>query len=385
MQKKRICFVVAVPGTAQSFLKDHFTKLSLDYDIYLVGNISDDSQISNLKICSYKSIQIERGINIFTDIKALFNLVRFFKEMKFFSVHSVTPKAGLLTAIAAYMARVPNRIHIFTGQVWATKTGMFRKLLMMMDWLISHLNTLTLVDGESQRQYLIKHKIVKEDKSFVIGHGSISGVNIERFKPSKEVRNNIRISLGIKEDQIVFIFLGRLNKDKGINELFHAFNKLALENQSVYLLLVGIDEEGLVPKASNYPHIKPERNFHFYGKTPTPEILLQAGDVFCLPTYREGFGTSVIEASCLGLPVICSDTYGVLDAMIDNVTGLRCVTKDTESLYHQMKKLAENPTLRTELGNNGRKRVIEHFSGEVISNSWLQFYNDLTLKYTHLS
>lgn len=377
MNKKKICFIVAIPGTATSFLKDHFKKLSTVYDIYLVCNISDESQIADLEINGFKSICIERGINIIADFKALLELRKYFKESNFHSIHSITPKAGLLTAFAGYLAKVPNRIHIFTGQVWATKKGIFRKILMAMDWLVSHLNTQILVDGESQRQFLIQHRIIKEKKSYVIGHGSISGVNIERFKPDSIVRKSIRDSINITDKQIVFIFLGRFNRDKGILELYEAFNKLAQVKNNAFLLLVGVDEENLISKIDNYPNIKSGENFHFFGRTKNPEVVLRAGDVFCLPTYREGFGTSVIEASCLGLPVICSDTYGVMDAMVDDVTGLRCKTGDSISLYEQMKKLADDPGLRSVLGTAGRERVLQQFSGESISDAWLQFYNTL--------
>ncbi len=377
---RKICFIVAAPGTAKAFLINHIEALSSRHLIYLVANMPNKSEINIPGLTSTTPVPIIRGISIYKDIRATYLLYKFFKKEKFEAVHSVTPKAGLLTAIAAFIARVPNRIHIFTGQVWATKTGFMRKLLIIMDKIIVSLNTKILVDGISQRNFLIEEGILRKNQATVLGSGSISGVDLIKFSPKPEVRDEIRNQLGIQRDMVVFSFMGRLNTDKGINELFSAFNSLCEIKTHAFLLLIGVDEEGMLSSLKNYTHIEPGKNFHFYGHTNSPESVLQASDVFCFPSYREGFGTSVLEASALGIPVICSDTYGVLDAMVDNVTGLRCVTKDTESLYHQMKKLAENPILRAELGNNGRKRVIEHFSGEVISNAWLQFYNDLTLK-----
>jgi len=275
------------------------------------------------------------------------------------------------------MAGISNRIHIFTGQVWATKKGFIRYLLMSIDWLIARLNTIILVDGESQRSYLIKHKILKKKNSIVIGDGSITGVNTQRFNPTILVRNQIRNELKINENQVVYVFLGRLNKDKGIYELLNAFNRLSKEDKNVYLLMIGVDEDNYISRLQEFPDIEAGINFYYYGKTSTPEILLQAGDVFCLPTYREGFGLSVIEASCLGLPVICSDTYGVLDAMVDNVTGLRCKVKDINSLYQQMKQLSTDSKLRIKLGTNGRERVLKKFSGKYITQEWVNLYKCL--------
>lgn len=377
--RKRICFIVSEILTASVFLKDHIDKLSEEFDVYLVANISDHQLpiLKILKIAGFKSIQIKREINILSDLKAVFALRKYINSIGFYALHSVTPKAGLISALAGALSKVPNRIHIFTGQVWATRKGSMRCMLMTLDWLIGQLNTRILVDGESQRKFLIRHRIIKEHNSLVIGDGSISGVNTDRFNPCNEVREKIRTELRLAEEQVVFVFLGRINRDKGIGELFQAFNRLARENGHAFLLLVGIDEENFISKVPAHSAIKPGVNFHFYGKTSHPEEILQAGDVFCLPTYREGFGTSVIEASCLGLPVICSDTYGVLDAMVDDVTGLRCKVQDAESLYQNMKRLSEDPELRHLLGKNGRHRVLSKFSGEVVTNAWMEYYRNL--------
>lgn len=377
MDKKNICFISATPTTIQVFLKKHINSLSDSFNVYVVADIIEGSQLKDLKLKGYKSIKIERGINIVRDIIALVRLCKYFRKQHFYAIHSVTPKAGLLTAIAGWIARMPNRIHIYTGQVWATRRGLIRNLLICFDKLIATLNTRLLVDGESQRQYLIKYHVLKEKKSSVIGAGSISGVDTEKFNPSSDSRNVIRTRLQLRSDEIVFIFLGRLNYDKGIRELFTAFDKLAENYPNVFLLLVGSDEQDCLSLVANYSNIRENINFRYYGPTKNPELLLQAGDVFCLPTYREGFGSSVIEASCVGLPVICSDTYGVMDAMIDEVTGLRCKVGDVDSLFLQMKRLYEDPELRSRLGNAGRKRVLKFFSSEVITEGWLNFYRSL--------
>ncbi len=375
--KKKICFVVAIPVTAQAFLSDHIRALSEEYDVYLVANSELPDTMKGLPLSGYHIVKIERGISLWNDLKGVFALKRYFKDMHFDAVHSVTPKAGLLTALAGFIARVPDRIHIFTGQVWANKTGFSRWLLKFMDKIIARLNTHILVDGEGQRQYLIQNGVVSKEKSLVLGKGSISGVNLERFSPSAEIREGIRAELRITADKVVFVFLGRLNHDKGLYELLPAFNRLAGERENVFLLLVGHDEENVAAHFSEYDNIIPGKNFCFYGLTNEPQRLLQAGDVFVLPTYREGFGSSVIEASAMGLPVICSDAYGVMDAMVDGVTGLRCKVGDEASLYNAMSAFVETPDLISRLGEAGRKRVQADFDGKEMSRLWVEFYREL--------
>jgi len=374
MKKKRICFIVAIPGTAQAFLADHIRSLSGEYDVFLVANSEKPLAIADLPLAGYHIVGIERGISILKDVKGVLGLRRYFNEMHFDAVHSVTPKAGLLTALAGSMERVPIRVHIFTGQVWANKKGFSRWLLKLMDKIIANLDTHILVDGEGQRRFLIKNRVVSESKSLVLGKGSISGVNLNRFSPSSEARNSVRTELNISEGTIVFVFLGRLNHDKGMFELLLAFDRLAKEYKSVYLLLVGRDEENISDHFSEYDHIAPKENFCYFGPTNEPQRLLQAGDVFVLPTYREGFGSSVIEASALGLPVICSDAYGVMDAMVDGVTGLRCRVGDSESLYRAMLSYVENPELIKQYGEAGRRRVAADYDGANMSRLWVEFY-----------
>ena len=375
--RKKICFVVAVPGTAVSFLRDHISALNKDYDVYLAGNIQSKDQISLLEVKDYFRFDIQRNISLGTDLKALWQLYKYFKKMKFDAVHSVTPKAGMTTAIAAKLAGIKHRTHIFTGQVWATKTGAMRCLLKSIDKITATLDNHILVDGESQRQYIIKNGVVSEKKSQVLGPGSISGVNTDRFTPSEETRINVRKELNISDEKVVFTFMGRANREKGVHELLQAYNNIAENHPEAYLLFFGSDEDGCLDTTYKYSNIKVGDNYLFYGRTPTPGIHLQASDVFVMPSYREGFGSSVIEASCLELPVICSDAYGIMDAMVDNVTGLRCKVADVDSLQSAMEKLLQDASLRKKFGDAGRKRTLDNFKGSAITAEWVKFYHQI--------
>ena len=374
--KKKICFVVSAPSTARAFLKGHIDRLSEYYDVYLVANFQDVSEIEELKLAGYKSIQIERKPNITADLKALGELRRYLKEMHFDSVQAQASKPSLLTAIAAKQAKIPVRIRIFTGQIWCNMTGMKRLFYKTIDRLTVKLNTHLLADGYPQMEYLIDQGIVKRDKIRVLGNGSICGVDASKFNPTEEVRKDVRVELGYTDENVVYSFLGRLKTEKGIREILSAFNILVEERPSARLLLLGRDEENCQEWLKDYPNISDGTKVNFYGFTKEPFRMLQAGDVYLLPSYREGFGMSVLEASCMNLPVICSDIYGMADTFIDDVTGLKCKVQDDKTLYECMKKLYDDKNLREKMGKAGRKRVEELFPKELVTKAWLDFYKE---------
>lgn len=379
-EKNSICFVVPTLFTVRAFLDNHIRQLSGSFDVYIVANFTekDREYLQTLPIKGYKHIGIDRKIHLIRDTKAVGDLTRYLRKEKFFAVHSVTPKAGLVTALAGKLAGISNRIHIYTGQVWASRDGMMKKLLKFMDQFIAKLNTHILVDGQSQREFLIKEKVLTETKSLVLANGSIAGVNTEKFSPDRNARKEIRNSLGIKDDQVVFVFMGRLCKDRGIDELLEAFSKLQTEYSNAYLLLVGSDEENYTEKIrDNYKNLVDKVNFCLYGLTPSPARLLNAGDVFCLPSYREGFGMSVIEASSTGLAVIVSDAYGLRDSIIPEVTGLVCKMQDVDSLHKKMVLLMVEPDYRKLLGKNGRAYIQSNFNQADVSKAWVDFYKSL--------
>lgn len=375
MKKKKICFIVSSPITAKAFLLEHIKVLATEFDVYLVANFENEEQ-KNISpyLHSVFDIKIERNINLLKDLKALKALKKTLENDAFDAIHTVTPKAGLIGILAAKIAGVKIRIHIFTGQVWHTKTGLMKFLLMKIDQFIFSIATNVLVDGQAQRLFLIENNIIKAKDSRVLGKGSISGVDTNKFIPEPTIKEKYRRDLNYSNEDVVFLFLGRLNVDKGVLDLANAFSKLQIELQNVKLLFIGFDEENLLPIIKEKVG---EENFKFYGPTSVPELLLQAGDVLCLPSYREGFGTSIIEGSLLELPIICSDTYGLRETIIDNKTGLRHKVKDVDSIYEQMKKLATDSKLRTEMGNAGRVYVLDNFKASQISEKWLEYYKQI--------
>lgn len=276
------------------------------------------------------------------------------------------------------MARKSSKPYPYIyGTVWATRKGIMRAFLKFLDKTIVCFDTVLLVDGESQRQFLIKEGVLRKNNSRVLAEGSITGVRLDRFNVTEQTRQEQRARLGFAEDDVVFVFMGRLNHDKGVNELYEAFNRLIQECPKSKLLIFGRDEENLDRKADTFQNIKRNENYFYPGLTSTPYASLQAGDVFVLPTWREGFGMSVIEASALKLPVITSDAYGVLSASVEGVTGLRCKVGDSNSLYECMKIYYNNPEMRKTHGEAGRKRVEDKFDNAVVCKAWVDFYKEI--------
>jgi glycosyltransferase involved in cell wall biosynthesis len=377
--KNKIAIVISTPVVARVFLAHQINSLVELYDVTIITNLNGShtmlDNISNK--ANFMNLPIERNINLFKDLKVLFLLMMIFHKNRFSLVHSVSPKAGLLTSIAAWIARTPNRLHTFTGQVWMTKKGVSRWFLKLLDKIIVTLNTNILVDSFSQQDFLIKEGVLSsKDFSIILGSGSISGVDINRFQPSKIHRNLIRKQLNIKDDCVIFLFVGRLKKEKGMLELVEAFKNVSEQHNDVALLIVGPDEEEL--KQELISRLGACKEFvRFIDFTKVPEQYMAASDVFVLPSYREGFGSVIIEAASCGLPSIGSNIYGLSDAIKVEETGFLVPVRSSKSLEGVMLKLVNNDKLRNKMGLNARKRAIYHFSQDNITLEILQLYKRL--------
>lgn len=373
----RVCLVVAADMTIKAFLLDHLRALAGRYDVTVVANTKDPGLLRRGGLpLDVTPVAIERGISPLRDALALVALWRLFHAKRFQAVHSVTPKAGLLTMLAGAGARVPIRIHTFTGQVWATRSGFLRWALKQADRVIALAATHVLADSWSQRDFLIAEGVVAPDKIGVLGAGSISGVALGRFRPDPEARARIRKELDLPSEAVVFLFLGRLNRDKGVPELARAFAEMAGRHPDAWLLVVGPDEEGLTRELEQA--VQPVlRRVRILGFTDRPEQVMAASDVYCLPSHREGFGTAVIEAAAAGLPAVASRIYGLTDAIQDGVTGLLHRPGAASDISGLMSRLAGDAALRTEMGLRARQRAEQEFSAERLTTELVRTYERL--------
>ena len=369
--KDKVCIVVSSAMTVNTFLLEPIKKLSLHYHVHLLVNDTVDSISPSLEGVTILPVQIERKVAPFLDLFALLKLIKIFRKYQFKMVHSVTPKAGLLAMMASFFCRVPTRIHIFTGQVWVTRHGMSRFVFKLMDRVIAFLATDVLVDSASQRQFLVNERIVNTAKSSVLAKGSISGVDTERFKPNELIRDKFRQELFIDDHETVFLFIGRLNRDKGVLELATAFSKIT--DSQARLLIVGPDEDDMQSKMEKILAERMEQ-VNFVGFSSHPEKYMAAADVLCLPSYREGFGSVVIEAAAVGIPTIGSDIYGIKDAVEDSKSGLLFPVGNIDELLLKMRKIISNDDLRKNLGDYARKRALQDFSSKYVASQWLEYY-----------
>ena len=371
--KAGICLVVSSPMTVRAFLAPHIAALREHYAVTVVANVDARGTMPVGPGVEVISVPIERRIAPVRDLAALACLARLFLRSRFAAVQSVTPKAGLLTMVAGLLARVPVRIHFFTGQVWVTRKGAARWLLKLMDRIIANCATHVLVDSPSQRDFLIAERVVRADRSRVLGKGSISGVDAARFKPDPGARARLRAHFGLGEDSVVFVYLGRLNRDKGVLDLAAAFARVAAPDGRLHLLFVGPDEDGMRAALQRELGAAAPRA-RFVGDTDRPEEYLAASDVFCLPSYREGFGSTIIEAAACGLPAIGSRIYGVTDAIDDGASGLLFEPRCVEALADCMSRLARDPDLRKIMGERAREKALRDFPAGAVAAELARFY-----------
>lgn len=376
-RRPRICVVAAASATLDVFMLGHLIGISGIGEVTAVADFAPgDAAPGWPAAISRVAIHIARPISPWSDLRALLALYRLFRARRFDLVHSITPKAGLLAMLAAALAGVPLRLHSFTGQVWITRTGAARALLKSADRLIARLATRVLTDSASQRDFLVAEGIVPAHASSVLAQGSICGVDTARFRPDARARERVRSELGIPPDAIVFLYLGRLNRDKGLLDLAAAFATVGEVQPDAHLLLVGPDEHHL-SAAITAASASCSARLHRVDFTDRPQDYFAAADVFCLPSYREGFGSTVIEAAAAGVPAIGSRIYGITDAIVEGETGLLFEAGNTAQLAQRMLELAGDATLRLRMGQNGRVRAVRDFSAAGVTAALLEYYDKL--------
>ncbi len=325
-------------------------------------------------------IDIPRGIAPLRDLAALASMYRLFRSFRPDVVHSTTPKAGFLCSVAGFLARVPVRLHTFTGQPWLELAGPIRWFSMASDWLIARLNTHCYADSPSQRDFLIAAGLCRADAISVLESGSLAGVDLARFDPVSlaERARRCRETLAIPRAARVVLFIGRVTRDKGLAELADAFSRVKASAPETYLVVVGPTE----PKRDPLPSallqaLEADDRVRMTGYDPEPEKYLAMADLLCLPSYREGFGNVVIEAGALGVPAVGTRIDGLRDAVVDGVTGLLVPPKDAAALADALASLLKDDARRKQMGNAARERARNLFDSRIVNRGVLGEYGRL--------
>ncbi len=379
----KVCRVATVSYYLVSQLKTQAEFLR-DSGMNVVLISSDGPELSELNLnerLNHEVIDIPRSIKPFKDVIAFLKLMKTYRKYKFEIIHSTTPKAGLLTAVAAFLLGTPVRLHTWTGQQWVNLKGPIRWLSRFSDKIIGWLNTRCYADSKSQCQFLLKEKIIVSQKLHLIGQGSLAGVDLKRFDPgrwSESEKLALKNELSISTSSKILTFLGRISRDKGIVELLSAFKTLIHHGYDVDLLIIGPRDQDC-GGANHFclSRMDQSQRIHYLGYTKYPERYLAISDIFCLPSYREGFGTVVIEAAAMGLPTVGTKINGLIDAVDNGKTGILVQARDEKSLFNAFCKMIDDPVLTMTMGNAARKRCVAQFDSNIVNKLVVEEYLNL--------
>ncbi|BDZ39229.1 glycosyltransferase family 4 protein [Microbacterium suwonense] len=318
-------------------------------------------------------IKMSREPDPVRDLRSLLAWIRILREIRPDVIVAGTPKAGLLGTIAAWITRVPDRVYIVRGLRLETSTGVLRQVLTVLEKLTFALSTRALSVGPSLRDEILRLKLTRPSKVWVLGKGSSNGVDIMRFVPRPvpdETSDSLRESLGLDPALPTIGFVGRLNRDKGLDTLREALHLIAAGPIRLQLLLVGGQDGGVL---SDQEHVGGNVRIVRTGQVLDTSAYYPLLDVFCLPTRREGFPNVVLEAAASGVPTITTDATGAVDSVVDGVTGLIVKTDDPSALAEAILQLLSDDELRARMGENARRWVVDDFDQATVWNRTIDF------------
>jgi len=357
----KILRISTVPSSLNILLKGQLKFLNRYFEITAVsGSGIDLKEVQKREDVNIHVIEMQRQISPFKDLVSLIKLYTYFRKVKPELIHSITPKAGLLSMLAGKLAGVPVRIHTFTGLVFPYKTGIMQKLLITMDKLLCYCATDIFPEGKGVMNDLIKFNITDKPLK-IIANGNVNGIDLDFFDPdviSYSQKQTLKTALSIKEDDFVFLFVGRLVRDKGINELVRAFNQLNSEVDNIKLLLVGPFEEELDPILTETKRsIEENSNIISVGFQKDVRPYFAISDIFVFPSYREGFPNVVLQSLAMNVPAIVTDISGSNEIINKHINGMIVDVKNELQLLEAMCEIYKNPAFLEKLIKNSRISV----------------------------
>lgn len=375
---KKICIITTMWSSINNWIKPFLKEYNAKgIDVTIVCNMDSEYEKelkSQFPFIHTFPVMFPRGINITGSVKSIWSLFKFFRKNKFDMVQYSTPNASMYAAVASKLAGIPIRLYCQWGMVYVTMSGIKRKVFRFIEKTVCKLSTMVQPDSEGNLQFCREQGFYDETKSCVIWNGSAKGLDLSAFDITKkqEYSKEIKQKYNIPEDVPVIGFVGRLGKEKGCNELFRAFRRIKETFPNAKLLFVGpIEKEDT---------IEPELLEYFFGcddiiktdRVTNVEKYISAMDIFVLPSYREGFGMSVIEASAMEVPVVVTEYPGPASGMKDGLTGYTVPVKDDGKLYECILKLMNDRDLCKEMGIAGRKFVEETFEQKTFIEKYME-------------
>lgn len=377
---KKILRACTVPQSI-GFVVGMIPDLTKEYEVGVLSSPGEEWAMLDKYGDAVKRLEVpmERHISPLRDLRSLWRLVRVFRRERPDMVHSMTPKAGLLCMLAAWITRVPVRVHMFTGLVFPTATGVKRRILMATDRLTCACATHVLPEGEGVKRDLLDNGITRKPIK-VLGYGNCRGIDLDRFDPTLPEIQAEAAKLR-KPEVFTFIAIGRLVGDKGINELVAAFSRLNRELPATRLILVGPQEKELDPLSpATLSEIESNPAIEAVGNQADVRPWLAAADCHVLASYREGFPNVVIEAGAMGLPQIVTDINGANEIIINGQNGTIIPPKDTEELYAAMHRIAGDSDLRRTQAANARALIASRYEQSYVRRCLYNFYREILPK-----
>lgn len=321
----------------------------------------------------YNYMPMHREISLWSDFVCLLRFIWFFIKERPYIVHGNTPKASFLSMVAAWITRRPVRIYMCHGLRYQGTQGKLHKLLMTMERISCFCATHVFCVSQGVADIMVKDGLCKKKKINVVGYGSAGGVDLDKYNPNI-VDTTVRQDLNIPDKAFVFIFVGRIVKDKGINELVVAFDRLSMSFPFLHLILVGPIEKDLDPVDDKTEIlISINKQIHTVGRQNDVRPYLKAADAFVLPSYREGFGMVLIEAGAMGLPCITTNITGCNEIIVPGVNGEIVEPRDADALYDVMNIWVEDKTYVANMALNARPMIINRYDCQKV---WKLYYNE---------
>lgn len=358
--------ITTIPLSLEKLLEGQLTFMNQFYEVTAVSG--DKERLEKFgRDNGVKTFWVEmtRAITPAKDLQAVWKLFRYLKKERPLIVHTHTPKAGIVGMLAAKMAGVPIRLHTVAGLPLLEATGAKRKILNWVEKLTYSLATRVYSNSLGLEEIILKENFTSKNKLKIIGKGSSNGIDTKYFDPKRftmEARERVRAQIGIPCEEIVFIFIGRLVSDKGINELVKAFLNLHNEWPEINLLLVGPLEEDLDPlKPETFQTINSHPKIFPTGYVTDVRPFLAISDVLTFPSYREGFPNVVLQAGAMNLPAIVTNINGCNEIIKEGVNGVIIPVKDYKALYNAMKSLANDAPMREILSTGAREIIYSNY------------------------